>query len=143
MTNEVESSVSVFEYDLEKESFWLVQTTGVSVEQPKDCIIMPCDIHIHPSGRWLYLTNRGLNDLVVYDVDAENGKLAMKQIYPMNRTEPRGFYLTEDGRFLIIGSKDTDELETLAVHEDGTVSATGYIEKVDTPCCVRIRNTND
>lgn len=138
MTNEVESSVTVFEFDLEKKSFWRVQTTGVSKDQPMDAIIMPCDIHIHPSGRFLYLTNRGLNDLVVYDVDQDSGKLSMKQIYPMNRAEPRGFYLTDDGRYLVIGSKDTDEMETLTVAEDGQVSATGHRGHVNTPCCVRI-----
>jgi 3-carboxymuconate cyclase len=138
MTNEIESSVTVFEYDLEKKSFWRIQTTDVSRDQPMDAIIMPCDIHIHPSGHFLYLTNRGLNDLVVYEVDPESGKLTMKQIYPMHRSEPRGFCLTDDGKYLIIGSKDTDELETLAVSEDGTVSATGKTARMYTPCCVRI-----
>lgn len=140
MTNELESSVTVFEYDLEKESFWRVQTTGVSIGQPMDAVIMPCDIHIHPSGNWLYLSNRGLNDVVVYDVDEKTGRLTMKQRYEMHRVEPRGFFLTADGRFLVIGSKQTDEVETLAVAPDGTLSATGHVVRSLTPCCIRIRD---
>ncbi len=138
MTNEVESSVSVFQYDLEKQSFWRIQTTGVSKDQPMDSLIMPCDIHIHPSGKYLYLSNRGLNDVVVYDVDQTSGKLAMKQRYTLERAEPRGFWITRDGRFLVVGIKDTDELETLAIHADGTLAPTGHVVSVDTPCCVRI-----
>ena len=145
MTNEIESSLSVFEYDVEKKSFWRIQTTGVTKDQAEETWIMPCDIHIHPTGKFLYVTNRFLNDLVVFDVDGGTGKVTMKQIYQLDKEgsqkgkgEPRSFAITSDGRFLIVCLKEDNALETLAIAEDGTVSATGHIEKMATPCAIRI-----
>ena len=145
MTNEIESSLSVFEYDIEKKSFWRIQTTGVTKDQAEETWIMPCDIHIHPSGKFLYVTNRFLNDLVVFDVDGETGKVSMKQIYQLDRDEskkgkgePRSFAITSDGRFLVVCLKEDDALETLAIASDGTVSATGHIAAMATPCSLRI-----
>ena len=137
MTHEIESSMDVFEYDVEKKTFWRVQTAAVSKNEGKDAVIMPCDIHIHPSGRFLYVSNRGLNDIVVYDIDEETCKVSMKQVYKIGKAEPRSIQVTSDGKFLVVGHKAVDELESLRIAEDGTLSPTGYIIHADSPCCVR------
>lgn len=138
MTNEVESSMSVFEYDLEKKSFWRIQTTDICKNENPEGIIMPCDIHIHPSGQFLYETNRGLDDLVIYDIDETNGTVSMKSVYKLHKVEPRGFAITEDGKFLVMSYQKSDEVETFRIGDDGLVTPTGFALKLDTPTCVRI-----
>ena len=139
MTHEIEPTMDVFEFDVEKRCFWRIQTEAAYDKEnaPADARVMTCDIHIHPSGNFLYTSNRGTNDLVVYDICPDCGKVTRKQVYPLGKAEPRSIQVTSDGKFLVVGHKETDEIETLKVNEDGTLAPTGHIIKADTPCCIR------
>ena len=58
------------------------------------------EIQIHPSGRWLYVSNRGHNSLARIEIDAEGLQLKWISNTPTEAI-PRSFTLTDDGQWLI------------------------------------------
>lgn len=89
-------------------------------------------IHVHPNGHWVYQTNRGsgtmdyngqkvwnggLNDIVVWTLDAKTGEPTRIQNIDAHGFEIRTFTITPDGKLLIAASQ-----LGLPVHEDDHVT---------------------
>lgn len=64
------------------------------------------DIHLHPSGRWLYVSHRNGNDGVsIFSVDAASGYIS-KIGYLHTDAHPRNFAFSPDGRSLLVACRD-------------------------------------
>lgn len=76
------------------------------------------DIHIHPSGRWLYTSHRLENDgIVIFGIN-EDGTLT-KSGYAHTGRHPRNFMITEDGNFLLVACRDDRMIQVFRIGEDG------------------------
>jgi 6-phosphogluconolactonase len=95
------------------------------------------DIHLSPDERFLYATNRGTaNDISCFSV-AEDGKLAFIQQYPTGGVGPRNFSLTPDGKFLLVGNQQTDNITIFKRDiRTGLLTDTGKRMVVGAPVCL-------
>jgi 6-phosphogluconolactonase len=93
------------------------------------------EILVHPSGKSLYVSNRGHNSLAVYAV-ADDGRLSLLQHQPGVPAKPRGFGISPCGRWLICAGQDAGTLRTYAVAADGRLSDTGHEVAVAAAACV-------
>ena len=87
---------------------------------------MPADIHIRADGKFLYVSNRHFLDrgsVCVFAV-RDNGLLEKAGIIALDGKDPRGFTLSEDGRFLLAGMLDQNRIHIYALNE-----TTGMPEK--------------
>ena len=91
---------------------------------------------LHPSGRWLYASNRGHDSLAVFNVAAD-GKLSPAGHVPSGGRTPRSFALTLDGHWLIALNQDSDSLALFAIDPaTGMPVDTGSRVEVPTPVSV-------
>ncbi|NNJ25398.1 lactonase family protein [Alienimonas chondri] len=91
------------------------------------------EVRVHPSGKWVYVTNRGHNSIAVYGI-ADDGSLTPVEIAPATVEIPRGMNLTPDGRFLIACGQNTDDVVTCSVNmETGRLTPTGSRVSVPKP----------
>jgi 6-phosphogluconolactonase len=97
------------------------------------------DIHIDPSGRYLYGSNRGHNSIAIFVVDGTTAELrTLGHVATAGRT-PRNFGIDSTGTFLLIANQDTDTVVTMRIDQaTGALTATGQIASVPTPVCVCI-----
>ena len=96
------------------------------------------EIEIHPSGKFLYGSNRGHNSLAVFAVDSSTGKLTAIQNQPSGGKTPRGFGIDPSGRYLIAGAQDSDVVASFKIDQDtGRLSMIGQKVQVGSPVCVR------
>lgn len=110
------------------------QTNGYAQEAPIPNTL--AHIHLHPSGRFLYASNRGHNSLAVFAV-ATDGTLTPRGHVPSGGRTPRNFAITPNGRFLIAANQDSDNLVVFSVnHESGWLTPTDSTTNVPTPVCV-------
>ena len=66
-------------------------------------------IHLSPDGKFLYATNRGdANEIVIFSVDASDGRLALVGRQSTLGRAPREFAIDPTGRWLIVGNQDSD-----------------------------------
>jgi 6-phosphogluconolactonase len=101
------------------------------------------EIALHPSGRWLYVGNRGHDSIVRFELD-ERGTPRSPVWVPCGGAHPRHFALAPAGDLLLVANRDSDVLQAFAVDaRDGTLAARavqlqdGSGGVVPNPACVR------
>lgn len=104
--------------------------TGQQVEQG----MSTAEVLLHPSGKFLYGSNRGHDSLVVYGVDAASGKLTLLQHIPTGGKTPRAFNIDPTGAILVVGNQNSDTVATFRIDAaKGTLTATGQTISVGKP----------
>ena len=118
-SNEQGSSVSA--YTLREED-----APGTLVDLQEDVSTLPADfegentcaqIHIDPSGKFLYVSNRGHDSIAGFAVDEEIGKLSAIG-HQLTEPTPRVFNIDETGNFLFVGGQGSGRLATYRIHRE-------------------------
>ncbi|MDB6006938.1 MAG: pgl 1 [Prosthecobacter sp.] len=88
----------------------------------------PRHFAFHPNHKWLYSLQEEGSNIVLFDYDADKGRLASRQTIS---SLPPGFagsnfcsaiMLSADGRFVYVGNRLHDSIGIFAVGADGTLS---------------------
>lgn len=96
------------------------------------------EILVHPSGRFLYVSNRGHDSIAVFSIVPETGGLRYLECESTGGQTPRSFGIDPSGRFLVAANQNTNNAVTLAIDaETGLLSPTGHEVKIPFPVCVR------
>lgn len=136
LLNEMNSTVSALSYDSETGKFTSVQTLSTIPKDwkgRKSC----AEIRIHPSGKFLYCSNRGHDSIAVFQL-SKDGTMARTEIVKTGGQEPRNFNLCPNGRFLLAENQKSDSIVVFAVNQlTGKLTRTGYSVKAPTPVCIR------
>ena len=128
-------TIGVFDRNAANGALSPVQTistlpAGQAVEQG----MSTAEVLLHPSGKFLYGSNRGHDSLVVYGVDASTGKLTLLQHVPTGGKTPRAFNIDPTGTFLVVGNQNSDTVGTFRIDPaKGTLTATGHTISVGKP----------
>ncbi len=94
-------------------------------------------IRIHPSGRYIYASNRGHDSVFVAELDEEAGCLTTIGHWPVDGRTPRDIALTPNGQFLLAASQDDHRITVFHVEDDGArLSDTGTRLVVNSPVCL-------
>lgn len=107
--NELDSTLAVFSYDPETGA---LANRQVPSTRPADATgaNAPADIHVHPSGRAVYVSNRGDNTIAVFAVNANTGALVLTQTIASGGDWPRNFTLTPDGAGLLVAHQRSNSI---------------------------------
>ncbi len=109
VSNELNSTVAVYRYDEATGTAAPLQALSTLPEgysEQNDVAHLMLD----PSGRFLYVSNRGHDSLAVYRVDAASGRLALVEIVPTQGHTPRNFSFDPSGAYLLVGNQNSDTL---------------------------------
>jgi 6-phosphogluconolactonase (cycloisomerase 2 family) len=94
-------------------------------------------VGVAPSGRFVYVSNRGHDSVGVFRVDEATGLLAPVTWEPTKGATPRFIGLDPTGARLYAANQRGDTIVEFDVNEaDGTLKATGRIVVAGTPVCV-------
>ena len=110
VANELDNTVTVYDYDTSSGVLRPQQTADTLPPGVLENAV--ADIHVAPSGRRLYVSNRGHNSIAVFDV-ATDGRLARSAIVPCGGKWPRHFTLAPGGRFMLVANQASGELSVL------------------------------
>jgi 6-phosphogluconolactonase len=136
LVNEIKPFVSVFERDASNGALKHIQDVPTIPEDFKEDNT-GAEIRMHPSGKFVYASNRGHDSIQVFAVDSSTGKLSQVQVVPTGGKEPRGFALDPTGQFLIAGNQKSNSISVFKVDAgSGHLTATG--EKFDVPTPVDV-----
>ena len=97
------------------------------------------DIHVHPSGKYLYVSNRGdFNSIAIFSISAISGRLSLVDFQAEFIHWPRNFAIHPLGRFLLVANRDTDRVVSFEIDtETGRLSPMGYEAEVPVPMCFK------
>ncbi|MGI6082222.1 MAG: lactonase family protein [Limnochordia bacterium] len=136
--NELDSTVTAFSYDGDEGRLTPLQTVTTLPRGFTDTNYC-ADIHIHPSGRYLYGSNRGHDSIVSYRVDPSTGYLDPANHYSTCGRTPRSFAIDTGGSFLIVANQDSDNIVVFRIDErSGDLRQISELTGVPTPACVKV-----
>ncbi len=137
VTNELDLTVGVFRFDPRTGALAAVQTVPV-VSGPGAGDRTTADLHLAPSGRFLYASVRGEDSLVVFAIDQATGMLTQVQRVSTGGHLPRNFGLDPSGRFLYAANQRSDSIVGFRVDPaSGRLTPSGVKVEVPAPVCVR------
>jgi 6-phosphogluconolactonase len=138
LINELDCTIAAYSFNpktAEMKALQIVSTLPSGYSGPNSC----ADLQIHPSGTWLYGSNRGHDSIVMYKVNGQTGKLDCVGHEPTQGRNPRSFSIDPTGTFLVAANQTSSNLVPFRVDpKTGSLKATGTAVEVPTPVCVKI-----
>jgi 6-phosphogluconolactonase len=136
--NELNGTIEVMKVDSVSGALTRLQvisTLGPGIKTDASC----ADIHITASGKFLYASNRGeVNNLAMYQVDQQSGKLTLIGHQPVKGKTPRYFVIDPSGKFLLVANQDTGNVVTFKIdQETGKLEDTGIECSIPSPVCLK------
>ncbi len=93
---------------------------------------------VHPTGKWVYVSNRGHNTIAAFAIDQKTGKLGFIERESTQGEIPRNFGIDPSGKFLIAGNQSSNNVVVLKINQDtGALDPTGHKINVPSAVCVR------
>lgn len=130
-SNEQGSSISTYSLDTLDGTLSTVETlsslpTGFSENNST------ADIEVHPSGKFVYIANRGHNSIAGYEIDETAGTLSFLE-HTSVEPVPRSFNITPDGDFLIAAGQQSNKLRVFRIEASGQLEHTQTLNAEGSP----------
>ncbi len=135
--NEMASTVTAFNWDPERGTFQEIHTITTL---PKDFKgeNSTAEVQVHPSGKFVYGSNRGHDSIALFKVDSKKGSLTAEGQTPTEGKTPRNFGIDPGGRYLFAANQDSASVVIFKI--DGTtgkLTPTGKKLRISFPVCVK------
>jgi 6-phosphogluconolactonase len=116
LVNELSSTLSVYAMDDQRGTLTAV-ATGIDAAPPGLEKGSSADVHVHPSGRFLYLSNRqgDQSNIAIFALDEQTGRASLVGHEATRGRTPRNFALSPDGQLLIVGNQDSNAIAVFRV----------------------------
>jgi 6-phosphogluconolactonase len=137
--NELSNSVTAFTHDPERGGMTALQTISTL---PADQKPLPnystAEVLVHPSGKFLYGSNRGHDSIAVFAIDEKSGRLTFVETQPTQGSTPRGFGIDPTGAYLLAGNQQSDSVVVFRINQEtGRLTPTGSKIDVGAPVSVK------
>jgi 6-phosphogluconolactonase len=138
---EMVSSITAFKYDAAAGTMIWLQTVSTL---PPDFTGTSSTAHIqvHPSGKFVYGSNRGHDSIVGFTIDQTTGKLtligwASTRVLGASSAVPRNFNIDPSGALLLAANQNGDSIVPFRINQrSGALTQTGAITRTPTPVCI-------
>ena len=136
--NELLRTVTVFNWNSKAGTLKEIQTLSTLPQDAKP-IGSTAEVQVHPSGKFVYGSNRGHDSIVVYAVDSKTGKLTWVENEPTGGRTPRNFGIDPTGTFLLAAKQSTNNIVVFQIDQKtGELNTTGNAIDIPTPVCVKM-----
>jgi len=137
VVSEIQSTVTAFGYDADGGNLKELQTVSIlpkGFSGRNDA----AEVRVHPSGKFLYASNRGHDSIAVFRIDEKKGTLTFVEDAPVLGKEPRNFAIDPPGRLMYVADQNSGKIVIFRINEKtGKLTATGQTLDVAAPVCVR------
>ena len=142
VVNELNATVTAYAYDptpgqIGKE-LQTISTEPAGYAGPHST----AEIAVHPSGKFLYASNRGYNSIIGYRIDPVTGLLSAIGHATQGVNFPRSFAIDPSGKWLYVANQKGDTLVQFEINlETGELKPTNQVTSSITPVAMVFRST--
>lgn len=136
--NELNSTVTAFDYDPAR---GVLKETATASTLPKDFTgsNTTAEVVVHPSGKFLYVSNRGHDSIAVFTLDEKTGVPTPAGHQSTKGKTPRNFAVDPSGGFLLAANQASNSVVVFAIDEKtGGLKPTDSTVEVPAPVCIRM-----
>jgi 6-phosphogluconolactonase len=135
--NEMQSSVVSYSYDAAHGELHELKTISTLPEKfagNNDA----AEIAVHPSGKFLYASNRGHDSIAVFSIDPVTGALARVEFVSTRGKTPRNFAIDPTGTWFFVANQASDDVVVFRIDgKTGHLTPMGQVLSVASPACVK------
>jgi 6-phosphogluconolactonase len=140
VVNELDSTISAFAYDAESGRVSIQQTVSTLPDEFADTNT-PAQIMVHPSGQFVYASNRGHDSIAIYAVDQSSGRLRLLAHQPSGGERPHNFTIDRSGRLMLVANQRSGIVCSFTIDAStGRLAPTGHSARVPGAVCVVLRD---
>ena len=137
LITEMGNTIMLFDWDARRGALSEVQTVSTlpkGFQGNSTC----AEIQVHPSGKFVYASNRGRDSIAVFSVDAKTGRLTLIQDVPSGGKMPRNFDMDPTAHWLLVTNHDSNIAMVFGIdQETGKLTPAGQPVDVPSPYCPR------
>ncbi|WP_068139391.1 lactonase family protein [Roseimaritima ulvae] len=137
--NEIDLTVAVLSHDAQSGALRVRQTLPTlpeDVERHRG--LSTAEVVVHPSGKFVYGSNRGHDSIVVYQVDSSDGRLTYVENKSTAGRTPRNFAIDPSGQFLLAENQNSNSVVVFQIDpQSGKLTQTDTQIEVGSPVCIR------
>jgi len=100
---------------------------------------MTCaEVEVHPSGEFVYVSNRGHNSIAAMSIDQSTGAPSLIEAFPLGGANPRSFNIDPTGGYLFAMLQRSNAIVPLRIdRRTGKLSRSGEDIPLPTPVCAK------
>ena len=136
--NEMALTVTAFQWEAKKGVLKEIQTISTLPADADRKGASTAEVLVHPSGKWLYGSNRGHNTIALFNIDQADGKLTAVDHTSSQGKVPRNFRIDPTGNYLFAGNQNTDNMVLFRIDQaNGKLTPMGKQVEVGAPVSIR------
>jgi 6-phosphogluconolactonase len=136
LINEMTATLTVFDYDAKNGTLKEVQTCS-TLPDGFSGFKSGAEVQVHPSGKFVYASNRGHDSLAAFAIDRRSGRVKLVGHQSAGGKTPRHFALDPTGKWLLAENQDSDSIVVFRVDmATGGLSPAGQTVTIGSPVCV-------
>ena len=137
IVNEIDSTITLADYDAATGRLTEKQTLPLLPPDFKN-LSTAAEVVIHPSGKFLYASNRGHDSLALFAIAPGTGQLTFVEYMREGVKHPRHFAIDATGNWLLCANRDADTITVYRIDPaNGHLSTTNNTVKVPMPTCIQ------
>ena len=136
VVNEMGNTVTAFRWDVKTGTLSEVGTVP-TLPEGFEGDNTTADIEVHPSGKFVFASNRGHDSIAAFAVDEATGALTPLGQTKSGGVRPRNFTQSSNGAFLLVAHQDTHDIFVFRINQEtGELTPTEGKVTVPSPVCL-------
>ena len=137
LINELQSTVLTYSYNATTGALHELQTIS-TLPKTFSGNSTAAEIQIHPSGKFLFASNRGDDSIAVFAIDSGTGALTHVENDPTSGKTPRNFAIDPTGSWLLSANQDSGNIVVFRIDQKtGHLTPTGDVFQIPSPTCLK------
>ncbi|MCA9192545.1 MAG: lactonase family protein [Planctomycetales bacterium] len=134
---ELSSTLSLCSWDDQSGKLNVLQNLSTLPEQFGQSSFT-AEVQVHPSGNFVYGSNRGHDSVAIFAFDEAAKALTLKGHMKTGGKTPRNFRISPDGNFLLAENQQSDSIIAFRIDATtGKLAKVGDGVQVGSPCCIK------
>lgn len=138
LINEIGNTLSAYTYDAARGALTLLNTVP-TLPSGFGGTSHTADVHVHPSGKFVYGSNRGHDSVAICAIDQGTGQVSVVGHESTQGKTPRNFAIDPTGAFLLAANQSTDNIAVFRIDaQSGRLTPTGHSVQAPAPVCLKL-----
>lgn len=136
--NEMGMTLTSATWEAETGKLTEIATVRTVAEEPLQGGWSTAEVLVHPSGRFVYGSNRGHDTIALFAISPQTGAAARIENFSTLGKTPRNFRLDPAGQFLLAENQDSNTIHSFAIDRaTGFLKPTGHSISTEKPACIK------
>ncbi|QIV95390.1 lactonase family protein [Allofrancisella inopinata] len=135
VANELDSTISILEINPDNGELSIIKSIPSYVGKLNVERNYPSEIMLAKQGKNLYVTNRGMNDITLFDVN-QDGLLKYNSSYSTHGNWPRDMDISEDEDYMAVANQNSNDVTFFSINDNGGLSYLTSV-KINNPVSIK------